>query len=183
MSLAEFFGPAQAWASAAAGAEHHAPPISDVIYPAINFLIYAGILYYFALPLVRSFLRSRREAIVETIALASTKKQAAEALVREYKSKLAGAEHEAQSIQASLRQEGESEMAKLLSEARTLAAKIHDDARFLAEQEVKVARQKLREELADQAQATAVELVRKNISAMDQSRLAEQFIHDIGQAR
>jgi F-type H+-transporting ATPase subunit b len=183
VNLMEFLGPAQAWASAAAGAEHHAPPISDVIYPAINFIIYAAILYYFAVPLVRSFLRSRREEIVETIAQVSSKKQRAEAVVNEYKAKLASVEQEAQSIQRSLRQDGEGEKAKLLNEARRLAAKLHDDARFLAEQEVKIARQKRREELADRAEATAVELVRKNISAADQSRLAGEFIQDIGQAR
>lgn len=183
MSLLEFFGPAQVWASAAAGAEHQTPPISDVIYPAINFIIYAAILYYFALPLVRSFLRSRREEIIQSIAQSTSKKQQAEAIVREYKAKLAGVKQEAQTIQTSLRQEGESEKAKIANEARTLAAKIQVDARFLAEQEVKIARQKLREELADLAEATAVELVRKNISAADQSRLAGEFIQDIGQAR
>ncbi len=183
MSLLELFGPAQAWASAAAGAEHHVPAITEVIYPAINFIIYAAILYYFALPLVRSFLRSRREEIVETIAQASSKKQQAEAVVNEYKAKLAGLEREIQTIQTALRQEGENEKAKLHSEARKLAAKIQEDARFLADQEVKMARQKVREEMADQAEATAEELVRKNISAADQSRLAGQFIQDIGQAR
>ncbi|MGE5217434.1 MAG: hypothetical protein ACM3SP_10585 [Chloroflexota bacterium] len=183
MNLLEFFGPAQAWASAAAGAEQHAPPISDVIYPAINFAIYAAILYYFALPLVRSFLRSRREEIVQTIAQSTSKKQQAEAFVKEYKAKLAGVEQEAQTIQTSLLREGENEKARLLSETRTLAAKIQDDARFLADQEAKMARQKLREELADHAEAMAVELVRKNISAADQSRLAGEFIQGIGRAR
>lgn len=183
MSLLELFGPAQAWASAAAGAEHHAPSITDVIYPAINFIIYAGVIYYFALPLVRSFLRSRREAIVETIAQASSKKRQAEALVNEYRAKLAGVEREVQTIQTTLHREGESEKAKLLSEARTLAAKIEEDARFLANQEVKIARQRLREELAEHAVAMAQQLVRKNISATDQSRLAGEFIQDIERAQ
>jgi F-type H+-transporting ATPase subunit b len=183
VSLLELLGPAQAWASAAADAEHHAPPVSDVIYPAINFIIYAAIMYYFAVPLVQSFLRTRRDEIVETIAQASRKMQQAEALVNEYKAKLAGVEQETQAIQTSLRQEGESEKVKLLSEAQKLAVKIRDDARFLADQEFKIARQKLREELAEHAEATAEELVRKNITEADQGRLAGQFIQDIGPAR
>ena len=36
-----------------------------------------------------------------------------------------------------------------------MAAKIKDDASFLADQEVKMARQKIREEMAIQAEATA----------------------------
>ena len=66
---------------------------------------------------------------------------------------------------------------------RALALKIKDDAQFLAEQEVKIARQKIREEMANQAEATARELVQSNLTAADQSRLVQDFIQDIGQAR
>lgn len=183
MSPLELFGPARAWASVAAGAEHHAPPVTDIIYPAINFLIYLAVLYYFALPLVRDFLRSRRRAIVESIAEASRKKRQAEALVEEYRAKLAGVEREAREIQEALRADGENEKAKLLSAAQEHAAKIRQDAQFLADQEVKMARHQLRREMAEEAEATALELLRKNISAADQSRLAGEFIQEIGQAR
>ena len=183
MSLLELLSPAQAWASAAAEAEHHAPPLSGVLYPAINFILYAAVLYYFAVPLVRDFLRTRRNAIIESIAEASRRMQQAEALVSEYKAKLAGAAQEARGIETSLRQEGESEKAKLLGEAQQLAVKIKDDSRFLADQELKIARQRLREELAAEAEATAEDLFQKNITAADQGRLASQFIDDIGQAQ
>ena len=178
------FTTAQAWAAQAAGhGEHHAPSITEVILPAVNFLIYAFIIVKFVLPVVRSFLKTRREEIVTTIAQASAKKQAAEALVGGYKAKLAGLDKEAQSMHASLRDEGEREKAKLLSEAQSLAAKIKVDARFLADQEVKVARQKVREEMANQAEASARELVERNLSAADQGRLVEDFIESIGQTR
>ena len=42
------FTVAQAWA--AGGAEHHTPSITEVIFPALNFLIYAVIIVKFALP-------------------------------------------------------------------------------------------------------------------------------------
>lgn len=181
--ILQLFTTAQAWASAAAGAEHHAPSINDIWFPLANFLIYAFIIVKFALPLVRDFLKSRREEIVTTLAQASAKKEAAEALVREYKGKLAGLDREIQSIQASLREEGEREKAKLVSEAQAIAAKIKEDANFLADQEVKMARQKIREEMADQAEATARAVVQRNLSAADQNRLVQDFIQNIGQAR
>ena len=81
MSGLELFGAAQAWA-AGGGAAHHEPSIGEIIYPAINFILYAGVLYYFALPLVRNFLRSRQGEIVAAIDQAAAKKQQAEALVR-----------------------------------------------------------------------------------------------------
>ncbi len=182
MSVLDLFIATTAWASAA-GAEHHAPPISDVILPTINFLIYAAVLYYFALPVVRNFLRSRREEIVTAITLASAKKQQAEALVSEYRAKIARVEQEVQSIQTARRADAEQEQAKLLSEAEAMAVKIREDARFLADREVSIAREMLREEMANQAEAMARELVQRNISAADQGRLAQEFIQHIGQAR
>src|SRR5262245_48122724 len=74
---------------------------------------------------------------------------------------------------ASLRAEGEKEKAKLLSDAQTLAAKIKEDAQFLADQEVRVARQKIREEMAGEAEARARELVQHHLSSTDQGRLSK----------
>lgn len=183
MSVVEFFITAQAWASTAAEAEHHAPSIADVVWPLANFIIYAFIIIKFALPLARDFLKTRREEVLSTITQAAAKKQGAEALVREYKNKLAGLDKEVQSIQASLRDEGEREKSKLISEAQAMAVKIKEDANFLADQETKIARQKLREEMANQAEAAARELVQRNLSAADQSRLVRDFIQSIGQTR
>ena len=182
MSGLDFFMTANAWASAA-GAEHHVPTIGEVVLPAINFFIYAAVLYYFALPAVRNLLRSRREEIVTTIAQASAKKQRAEALVNEYRAKIARVDQEVQSIQAARRTDAEQEQAKMLSEAETMAVKVREDAHFLADREVSIAREMLREEMASQAEALARELVQRNISAADQSRLAQDFIQHIGLAR
>jgi F0F1-type ATP synthase membrane subunit b/b' len=45
---------------------------------------------------------------------------------------------------------------------------------------VKIARQKIREEMANLAEATAQELVQSNLTAADQSRLVQEFIQHIG---
>jgi F-type H+-transporting ATPase subunit b len=121
--------------------------------------------------------------VVSTVSQAAAKKQAAEALVNEYRAKLSGLDREVQSIHASLREEGEREKRKLVGEAQATAIKIQEDANFLAEQEVKMARQKLREEMADQAEATARQLIERNLSGADQNRLVDDFIRTIGQSR
>jgi F-type H+-transporting ATPase subunit b len=183
VSVLEFFTTAQAYASAAAEAEHHAPSINDIWFPLGNFLIYAFIIVKFAFPLIRDFLKSRHDEVVSTISQASARKQAAEALVNEYRAKLSGLDREVQSILDSLRDEGQREKSKVVREAEARAVKIQEDAHFLAEQEVKMARQKLREEMADQAEATARQLIERNLSGADQNRLADDFIHTIGQSR
>ena len=181
MTIADIFSTAQAYASAAAAGEHHAPSINDIWFPLINFVIYAFIIVKFAFPLIRDFLKARREEVVAKISQAAAKKQAAEALVREYRSKLAGLGKEVQALQAALREEGEREKSRLVSDALATAVKIKEDANFLADQEVKTARQKLREEMANAAEATARQLIERNISAADQNRLADDFVRSIGQ--
>jgi F-type H+-transporting ATPase subunit b len=182
LSLWDVFTAARAWASAAE-AEHHAPSINEIWFPLGNFLIFAFIIVRYAFPLVRNFLQSRREEILATVNKAAAKKQHAEAVVKDYQARLARVNQEIQSIQVSLREEGEREKAKLLKEAETLAAKIKEDARFLADQEVKLARQKVRAEMAAQASNAARELVQRNLSAADQARLVEDFIQSIGRVQ
>lgn len=183
MTVADFFSIAQAYASAAAEGEHHGPSINDIWFPLVNFLIYAFIIVKFALPLIRDFLKTRRDEVVAKIAEASAKQQAAEALVRDYRSRLAGLDKEVQSLRALLREDGEREKSRLVSEALATAVKIKQDANFLADQEVKTARQKVREEMAEEAEATARQLIEGNISAADQSRLVNDFLRSVGQSR
>jgi F-type H+-transporting ATPase subunit b len=92
-------------------------------------------------------------------------------------------DQQVQSLQATLRDEGERDKAKLVGEANAMAAKIKADAGILADQEVKMARQKIREDMAIQAEATARALLERNLSVDDQNRLADEFIQNIGQAR
>ena len=180
MSLLELFVGAQAWASAAA-AEHHGPSIHEIWYPLGNFLIFAFLIWRYALPPVRGFLQSRRQEFLTAVEEVSAKKRQAEALVRDFRSRLAGLDNEVIALQAALRDEGEREKNKLLNEARALATKIKDDADFLANQEVLMARQQLRRQMAAQATAAAQELARRHISRPDQGRLVEGFIQSIGQ--
>lgn len=182
MSLAELFFTAQAWASSAAG-EPHGPSIHEIWFPLGNFLIFAFIIVRYALPLVRGFLHSRRDEVLATIEESAAKKRQAEALVLNYQARLADLDKESAAIQASLRDDGEREKSKLFSDAQTLAAKITEDARFLADQEFRMARQKMREEMAGRAEALARELVQRNLSPADQGRLVEDFIQNIGQVR
>jgi F-type H+-transporting ATPase subunit b len=178
----EILSVAQAWASAAE-AEHHAPSITQILFPLGNFLIYAYIIKRFALPVVRDFLRSRRAEILTSIESAAESKKQAAAVVTGYQAKLAGIQREVDAIQAELRADGEREKSKLIAEAESLAAKIKDDAVFLADQEVKTARQKIRYDMAIQAESSARELLRRHLSAGDQDRLAEDFIQTIGRTR
>lgn len=182
MTPQELFGVAQAWA-AGAGAEPHAAPISQLLFPVLNFLIFVYLIKRFVVPLIQGYLKSRREGVLTAVREADEGKKQAETTVRDYRERLARLDAEVRGIQEALKAEGEREKNKLLREAEGLAAKIKEDTRFLAEQEIKVARQKIREEMAERARTTATELVRRNLSPADQGRLVDEFIQDIGQAK
>ena len=181
MNPRDWFFVTEAWA--AGGAEHHGPEISGIIFPLLNFLIYAGIIYYFAVPLIRSFLKARHDEVLATVTEAAARKRSAEALVSDYRSRLAKLNPEIESIQASLKAEGERDKARLLREAEALAAKITSDAQLLAEQEVKAAKHQVLLELAERAKDSATDLMRHHLSQADQGRLVEEFINDLGRVR
>jgi F-type H+-transporting ATPase subunit b len=114
---------------------------------------------------------------------AAARKRSAEALVEDYRNRLAKLNQEIESIQASLKAEGERDKARLLREAEALAAKVKSDAQFLADQEIKATKHQVLLELAERAKASATDLIRRHLSQADQGRLIEEFIHGIGQVR
>jgi F-type H+-transporting ATPase subunit b len=166
-----------------AAEEHHAAPISQIIYPAINFLIFAYILKRFALPPVMGFLAARRESVVKTVADAADEKRRAEAVVADYRSRLAKLDREIEGIRSELRTEGERDKARILREAEELAAKIKSDAGLQVEQEFKAARYRLRREIAAGARQAAQALLQTQITDADHKRLAEEFVANLGARR
>lgn len=181
MSLFTAFFVSQLWASSAAGVEEHAASVSQLLFPAINFLIFAYLIKRFVIPLIRAHLRSRREEIVVALGEADQGMRDAQAMVREYRGRLARLEEETRRLREELAADGEREKAKIAREAEELAGKIRADTDFLAEQEIKLARQKLREEIARRAEAVAHRLVQTHLTAADQGRLVEEFLSGVGE--
>ena len=181
MTLLELFSLVPAWA--AEEAAHEAPAISELLFPLLNFVLYVYLIKRWVIPGVLDFLRARRQQVLTSIEGATESKQKAEAIVKDYKARLDRSAEEIQEIEVLFQTEGEREKTKLLEEGERLVAKIKEDAALLAEHEVKVARQRIREEMADRAEVTAKELIQRYLSPADQSQLFADFIQNIGQVR
>ena len=166
-----------AWAAAGDGA--HAPSVADLLFPLINFLIFAYLVKRFGLPLLRQHLKQRREGLVEAVATAQQAREDAAGRVRKYRELLDVLDEERARIREGLRAEGERERARIAAEAEESAAKLKADADFLAEQEVKMARQQIRGEIASLAQEAAARVIRQHLTAADQDRMAENFSRQI----
>lgn len=181
MSLFFLISVSELWASSSAGVEEHAASVTELIFPLINLVLFLYLIKRFVIPLIKGHLRSRREEIVVALGEADESRRGAEALVRDYRARLARIREEAQRLSEELRQEGEREKAKLLREAEELAARIKADGDFLAEQEVKLARQKLREGIARSAEEAAGKLIRAHLAPSDQQRLVEEFLSGVAE--
>ena len=179
----ELIPSAQVWAAAATGAEAHTAPITQLIFPLINFLIFFYLLKRFLMPVIKNHLRSRREGILTAVKTAEDDKVQAETVLQDYRGRLARLDEETKEIRETLRAEGEREKARLLHEAEDLALRIKGDADFLALQEEKVARQQLREEIARKAKEAAEQAIKANMRATDQERLIDEFLVGVGEAR
>ncbi|HTM11003.1 MAG TPA: ATP synthase F0 subunit B [Verrucomicrobiae bacterium] len=182
--LAVFIAPFLWSASAFAGeAEEHAASASELIFPFLNFLIFLFLIYRFALPLVRDYLNKRRADIAAAVHEGDEAKRKGEALLAEYRGRLASLGDELRAIRDSLRADAEKERAKLLADAAEIGGRIKADADFLADQEVRLARQEVRKEIVDTAAETAERLVRDNLTPADQKRIVGEFLTEVGASR
>jgi F-type H+-transporting ATPase subunit b len=171
------------WASSAAAAEEHAAPISHILYPLLNFLIFLYLLKRFALPLARDYFHVRREQIARSLNEAAIAKERMEEKVQDYRERFVGLKEEIRKIHEAFVAEGEREKSRLLEEARALATKIRADSDFLAGQEFKVAQHQLRLEMARMAHAAAERSIRSHLTAADERRLIDEFVTGVGGAR
>ena len=162
-----------AWA--AGGGEAHATSILDLLFPLINFLIFAYLAKRYAIPPLKEHLKKRREGIINSLAEAKEAKSQADKYLQHYKSLLQNIAEESAKIRDTLRAEGEREKARMMTEAEEFAAKLKADADFMAEQEMKMARQQIRAELADLAEEAAERTIKSQLTATDQNRLLSDF--------
>jgi F-type H+-transporting ATPase subunit b len=171
------------WAEPSYAAEGHGTSVTQLIYPLINFLIFVYLIKRFGVPWAREQVRARRERLLAAAAEARSRKERAEAEHQRYRALLEKSEEEARTVAAMLRADGEKQKAKILSEANDLARKIIADAEFQARQEIKMARQRLLEELAAAAREEAEKLIRRHFTPGDQARLVEEFLSQLEQPR
>lgn len=166
-----------AWA--ATGGEAHVPSITELIFPLINFLIFAFLVKRYGLPLIKQHLKQRRETLTEAFATAQQAKGEADGYIRKYQELLKVIDDECERIREALRAEGERERARIVADAEETAAKLKADADFLAEQEIKMARQQIRGEMALLAEAAAERVIQQHMAAADQDRMVESFSREI----
>ena len=155
--------------------------LKDFLYRLLNFSIVVAILVYFLKKPIRAGLTGRRDDIEKALEEAKKAKEEAEAKFAEYDKKLAQATDEIAAITVAIRKEAELEKQKIVDNAKEQAEKIEQDAEKAATLEVAKARQTLQQEASQLAVSIAEDLLKKNFTKDDDSRLIDEYMQKVGE--
>lgn len=170
-----------AFASADASHADSGVLLKDFLYRVLSFSIVVAILVYFLAKPMKKGLAGRREDIEKALAAAKQAKEEAEAKFAEYDRKLAQATEEIAEISDAIRREGELEKQKIIANAKEMAIKIELDAEKTAELEIAKARTELQREAVQLAVGVAEELLKKNFTKEDDTRLIDEYMQKVGE--
>lgn len=146
----------------------------------VNFILLAGLLYYFLRKPVRNFLNQRQQGVKEALEEAQRAKAEAEARFKEMEKKLAQAHKEMEELKRMLLEQGRLEKERILANAQKEAEKIRKQAQLTAEQELKKAQSMLRKEAVELAARIAEALLKERIDPKDHERLIRQYVESVG---
>lgn len=146
----------------------------------INFGVLAFVLYRYGKKPLAEALVKRKLAIMADIDTASRLKEDAAARLAEYQEKLDNIADTLVELRAEYAAQAEAEKQHVLADAEERRVRMRRDAEFRIEQELKTARVELMNEAVDAAVRAAEELVKKQVSARDLDRMANDYIASIG---
>ena len=163
--------------------EHGAPPgIGTLALPAINFLLFVGLIIWKLPGPVREFFRERTERLREALAAGRRALAEAEETRATLERDVGELPGTIARLKGDIRATAERERANLLDVAIRATDRIKGDARLLAEHEIAAARDGLRTEVVEEAIRQATVLIRDAIRGEDQERLVRDFVQSAGTA-
>lgn len=172
-------GIALAVAAPAHAATKDGDVLGTLIYPAINLALLLGVLVYFGRKPIQTFFRDRRAQIRGDLETAAQLRAEAEERCAELQRRLVNLDGEIESIRQLARERAESERTRILTDAEATAERIRADAGAAIDQELRRAREQLREDASDLAIELAGERLREQITDSDRDRLLDEFIDRI----
>ncbi len=183
---------AAAWCAAAAfGAEAHggeqvsifAGNLGNAFWTLLIFLLVLAVLRKFAWGPILSGLQKRERYICDTLESARRDREAAEARLREYEQRLAGAQAEALEVVEEARRDAEAVRKRIEEETRQSANAMVERAR----REIQVAADTVLRELydrsADLAASMAGSILKRQLAPEDHQRLVQEALAELQERR
>jgi len=145
----------------------------------MNFAVLAiGLFLLLRKPLSKA-LSDRIQGIKDQLSELEARKKEAEAELARYNEKFQQLDKEAEKLISQYIQQGEDAKAKIIKEAEISAQKLEEQARRNIEHEFKKTREKLQEEVLEQALTKAEEIIKIRISNTDQERLVDEYLDKV----
>jgi len=153
-----------------------------LLWPIVNFALLIAVLFYLARKPVQAFFAGRRQAISDELEQAAELQRQAEERHARWQRKLVDLERELEEIRRLGRERAEAEREQILADARAGAERIERTARTAIDQELRRARELLRDEASQLAVELASGLLRERVTDADRDRLLDEFIARVEQA-
>lgn len=168
------FLPQALWA-ASGGHEVH-PPLNilkEVVFPFVNFSILFFLLFFLLRRPIKDFLLARSKSLASAIEAQAHEKQEAEAKALNYERRLKNIEKDIEDLAGALKKEGELVRGKIVQEAEASSGRIRELTERIGRQELRKAKERLKEEAVELASEFAEKLVKEGLKPQDKERLTE----------
>jgi F-type H+-transporting ATPase subunit b len=161
---------------AAAGGGESPARLKDLLFRAINFIIFLLVMIYLLKKPMKQAMANRRESIEKELQDLEAKKDEAKREYQALEKRLSSLKDEKETLLADFKAEGEKEKQKIIDNARKVASSIIEHAQVTIQQEIQKANQSLREEMADLSVKMAEDILKKNITENDQKILIGEYL-------
>jgi F-type H+-transporting ATPase subunit b len=146
----------------------------------INFILFVGVLVYFAGPAVRKFFADRAATIRTGLSRAEKAFAEAQDLANKAAARMAALEAELKKVADELENETAYQVGKVAELAKSTAERIRRDTAMTSSAMAEAARRRVRAKLAETAATLARDLIGRNFQRNDQSRLIDSFMEKLG---
>jgi F-type H+-transporting ATPase subunit b len=161
------------------GAEHGG--LSDLLWPAANFLILAGTLWWFLRQPIGTYLADRHQSIRKDLVDAANVKAAAAAQLAEIERKLQALPGELDALKRRGAEEIVAEEQRIAALAAAERDRLLEQTRREIDLQVRLAKRELVDHAAQLSVQLAGERIQKTITPADQNRLVDRYLHDVAQ--
>ena len=162
-----------------AGGDGLPADLNAIIFHAINFVLFVGLLTYLLRDKIRDALANRAARVKNEIDDSNQARKDAAQRFEDLEARLDGFETELEKMRDDAVQEADKEHSSILARAEEDAARIAESAQRSIRDETERARQALRREVAQLSVDLAREKLSAEVTSDDQKRLAGDFIDTV----
>lgn len=145
----------------------------------LNFVIFLGILIWFAGPKVQEFFHQRREVLLADLNEAKRLREEAQEKLDEYSGKLDELDAEREKLRNEYHEAGQREKDRLVAEATKQVEKMRADAEMIIQQETRKAISALERQAVQLAVDMAEEAMKAKLNPLTHNALVDQYVNDL----